>query len=627
MVDLPPTAVASASSATSSSSGGPGGGGANLHSAATTVVNLPDSLQSTSQNVTLGARLVGANADGSVVLRTAQGDVTLQLPINVQPGNQLQLQVTPGSPPVVMLLYTDTEQQVATNYVNSVINNLKLPTVDFGVADTTGMQAALQTGIAVRAVVVDAQIVAAIPMVPNNSPLGELLTKPGALTDLLEKIASGGGDPTSIAQAQLLSQLGSPGRLPDQIGQLSLSGRLLETVQQTVQLLQSQPGGAQGLSNNQGNLQSLQLAGQSSPATSGMQNAAVQGEQLIAQGGGNQGSLPPNTILNLQITQIILPGALGSQAQQTGAVAGNTNIITGQLTSQIINGQPVVQTPQGLLLLQANSKLPPGTTLIFEILPDNAALAVRGAVMPDEEIKTISTLPHLETALLTLGVDNESMAAVMNSIPKLNGMFPASALFFMQAVQTGNIKNWLGDKALQALGASGPGGAKLLAELQREFGSIGAKADSTKPGEWRQITIPYMGEYGIATARMAVRDHYPEINPEERRRQGLPKDAGRVTRFLFDVEFSEFGSLQVDGLLRPGADAQNQTSASFKKQLDILLRTRELLPAPMRRELMDMYSESLGAYGMNGTLAFQAGYQNWIRLAEERSSAHKGSQI
>jgi len=622
MVDLPPTAVASASSATSSSSGGPGGGSGNLQSAVATVVNLPDSLQSLSQNVTLGARLVGTNTDGSVVLRTAQGDVTLQLPVNVQPGSQLQLQVTPGTPPTVMLLFTNADQQAATNYVNSVINNLPVPMVDFGAADTTAAQVNLQTGAAVRAVVLNEQVAAAMPSVPDNSPLGQLLAKPGALTDLLEKIASGGGDPTSIAQAQLLGQLGSPGRLPDQIGQLSLSGKLLETVQQTVQLLQSQPGGAQGLSNDQSNLHSLQLASeQNSPTASGAQNAA----QLIAQGGNAQTNLAPNTILNLQITQIIPPG--GSLPQATAGA--NAHIIMGQLTPQTINGQPVVQTPQGLLLLQANTKLSPGTTLMLEIIPNNAALAGSGAgISADTQaIKTISALPHLETALLTLGVNNESMAAVMNSIPRLNGMFPASALFFMQAMQTGDIKNWLGDKTVQNLRAFGPAGLKILEGLQREFGAIGAKADSTKPGEWRQITIPYMAEYGMATARMAVRDHYPEVNSEEHRRQSLPKDAGRITRFLFDVEFSEFGPLQVDGLLRPGANAQNQTGASFNNQLDVLLRTRELLPASMRRELMDIYSESLGAYGMNGTLAFQAGYQNWIKLAEERSAGHTGSRV
>jgi len=617
MVDLPSTAVASASSATSSSSGGPGAGGGNLQSAATTVVNLPDSLQSISQNVTLGARLVGTNTDGSVVLRTAQGDVTLQLPVNVQPGSQLQLQVTPGTPPTVMLLFTNADQQAATHYVNSVINNLPMPTVDFGAADTTAAQVDLQTGSAVRAVVLNEQVAAAIPTVPDNSPLGQLLAKPGALTDLLEKIASGGGDPTSIAQAQLLGQLGSPGRLPDKIGQLSLSGKLLETVQQTVQLLQSQPGGAQGLSNDQSNLHSLQLAaGQNSPTASGAQNAA-QAAQLIAQGGNTQTNLTPNTILNLQVTQIIPPG--GSLPQATAGA--NANIIMGQLTPQMINGQPVVQTPQGLLLLQANTKLPSGTTLMLEIIPDNAALAGPGSgISADTQaIKTISALPHLETALLTLGVNNESMAAVMNSIPRLNGMFPASALFFMQAMQTGDIKNWLGDKTVQNLRAFGPAGLKILEGLQREFGAIGAKAESTKPGEWRQITVPYMGEYGMATARLAVRNHYPDINPEERSRRATPQDAGRVTRFLFDVEFSEFGPLQVDGLLRPGV--------SFNNQLDVLLRTRELLPAQMRRELMDMYSESLGAYGMNGTLAFQAGYQNWIKLAEERNAAHTGSRV
>jgi hypothetical protein len=340
-----------------------------------------------------------------------------------------------------------------------------------------------------------------------------------------------------------------------------------------------------------------------------------------------------NTELNLKLVQIVLPdqnavvtnlGTQGQTAQTAQAsdatpaaangaqnVGQNPPTITGQLTSQTINGQPVVQTPQGVLLLQASSKLPPGTTLVFEIVPNNP-VAPTAAAQADM-IKTLSAMPKLETMLLTMGSDSDTMRAVMNSMPKLNGMFPATALFYLQAMQTGNIKNWLGERALQMLQGMGPAGAKLLQDMANEFAAVGDKANAAKPGEWRQITVPYMGEYGMATMRVAVRNHMQDIDPEERKRRGLPDDAGRVTRFLFDVDFSEFGPLQVDGLLRPGA--------SFQKQLDVLLRTRELLPSPMRHDLMGIYEESLDAYGMKGTLAFQSGYQNWIRLAEERSGA------
>ena len=118
----------------------------------------------------------------------------------------------------------------------------------------------------------------------------------------------------------------------------------------------------------------------------------------------------------------------------------------------------------------------------------------------------------------------------------------------------------------------------------------------------------------MANMQMAVRNHYQEIDPEERRKHNLPEDAGRVTRFIFDIQFSEFGPMQIDGLLRP-------RPADYEKQLDILVRTQDMLPAPMRQDLRDIFSESLSTYKLHGMLTFQSGYQNWIRLTNLTASA------
>jgi hypothetical protein len=160
---------------------------------------------------------------------------------------------------------------------------------------------------------------------------------------------------------------------------------------------------------------------------------------------------------------------------------------------------------------------------------------------------------------------------------------------------------------------------QLLGELEEEFKTAAGRADSAKPGEWRVATIPYLGEYGIGNMQFGVRNHFQDINPDERRKFNLTDDAGRVTRFIFDIQFSELGPMQIDGLLRPRMD--------YQKQLDILVRTREMLPNDMRRDLRDLFSESIGAYGMNGVLTFQAGYQNWISLTGRQIYAGLGVKV
>lgn len=599
MSDLTPTAVTSASGASSSSGGG--GGNSNTQTANADVLNLPPSLQSLDRSITLGARLVGANGDGSVVLRTAQGDVTLRIPANLQPGLQLQIQFQPGTPPTAVVILTSDSalQKAATAAVQNVINNLPLPET------TTAPLNDLQKNAVLRALVLDlAQ--GNLATAPTQSSIGEIISKPGAVADLLEKIAAGGSGSQS-AQAELITQLGAPGKIPHQVGSLSLSPRLLETVQKTIEFLQQQPGGVKGLSSSPNLLQALQaeVLGQAAPNASSTPNTATAQttlQQTVA--GGLRTALLPGSELNLKLIQIIPPGQSASPAA--------ANVIVGQLTAQTVNGQPVVQTPQGQLLLQAANKLPPGTTLVFEIQEANTAQRTQNAT-GSETVKTNSVMPKLEQALNTLAqTDSEAFRFVMNALPKMNGQFPASTLFFMQAMQTGSIKNWLGEKNLQSIRKSGPTGARLVDELGEEFRAVGARTKSVQPGEWHQITVPYAGENGMATMRFAVRNHEQNIDPEEKHRRMLPDDAGRVTRFVFDIEFSELGQLQVDGLLRPGKD--------YHRQLDILLRTRELLPMQMRRELTEVFQESLGAYGIQGGLSFQAGYQNWIRLNQERNA-------
>ncbi|HCM84065.1 MAG TPA: hypothetical protein PKW15_00270 [Alphaproteobacteria bacterium] len=623
MSNLTPTTPVSGSA----TSGGGSGGDASYQSTPARIVNLPSSLQNLQQNVMLGARLVGANGDGSVILRTAQGDLTLNVPINVPPGASLQVQLQPGNPPTAVLVLFGGEQggQAANK-----LTNAQLPAIDISGLATNGTGSSssstaaatiaaatanlpeLKLNAVVRVLVMEALQALATSTSAQareaSSSLSALLAKPEVLANMLEQLAAkAGATPSNVSQAQLLSQLGLPGKLPNQIGTLSLSPKLLETVQQTLLLLQQQPGGTKGLSNDQNALLQLLQASQTTSASSQARTAAP---LIISQ-------LFPGMELNLKLVQIIppQPGTTTPTAVTVLPSPTGNLTISGQITPQLVNGQPVVQTEQGNLLLQASSKLSVGTTLVFELVQNAARTTGTQTQLIADAIKLNSALPKLEQAMLMMSqVNSEIFTAMMNTMPKLNGQFPITALFFFQALHTGNIRNWLGDKTLQMLRQSGSEGAKLVEELGKEFSQISAKAKSATPGEWRQITVPYLNEHGLSTMRFAVRDHYQnaEDDPRHPSSHGGGHDPNRVTRFLFDIEFSEIGPLQIDGLMRPGTD--------IDKQLDIVLRTRELLPSEMRRDLRELFSESLGAYGMSGGLSFQAGYQNWIKLAEERSS-------
>lgn len=565
----------------------------------------------------LGARLVGANSDGSVVLRTAHGDLTLNVPINVPPGASLQVQLQPGNPPTAVLILMGGETQAGgTKAPNLQLPALNIPNLTAPPSSTTTASgntaqapaallpqqlAELKLNVVVRALVMEA--LQMLAQQPSSSALNTLVNKPEVLANMLEQLATKAGL-SQNAQAELLSQLGTPGKLPNQIGQLTIPARLLETVQQTIQLLQQQPGGTKGLSNDQSALLQLLQSSQSGNAAAA---AAARAPTMTTQ-------LLPGMELNLKLVQIIppVPGTSTPVPVTILPNVGGALTISGQVTPQTVNGQPVIQTEQGNILLQASNKLSVGTTVVFELVQQGASTSAAPGALA-EVLKTNSAMPKLELAMQALHqLDDEMFRAMINTMPKLNGQLPVTALFFMQALRTGDIRNWLGDKSIQMLRRSGGEAVRMTEEMAKEFGAVSDKAKHVMPGEWRQVTIPYLAEQGMSSMRLAVRDHYQSPEDEKSSGKGGGGEDGRVTRFLFDIEFSELGPMQIDGLMRPGTD--------HNKQLDIVLRTRELLPSDMRRELRELFSESLGTYGMHGGLSYQAGFQNWIRLAEERNS-------
>lgn len=604
MSDVLPAAPVSAAS----SSGGGGGASANYQSAPANVVNLPNGLQSISQNITLGARLVGSNPDGTVVLSTAQGNVTLQSPFPLQTGSAIQIQFQAGNPPSATLVLSGPGAGIGNPNIGQGVSN-HIAEFEFKVLSQIlgslggGNLPGLTPGGQVSAWAIG-------NMPSQTSPLpgqpGQMMAS--ALASSLEQQTGGinsFNNNNLSEKINLLSQFGAPGQVPGQVGQLSLSGKLLTTVQTTLQLLQQQPGSALSAVGADA-LKTLLPSGEA--ASPPGQTA----QSLLAQLARTGGELPPGTALQLKLLQVIPPG------QPVPASAAGT--LVGQLSSQTINNLPILQTGQGTLILQAAAGIPPGSTLVFGVVETPPILAAQTTLAAQAQAamegnKLNPAMPKLEQALQLLGkTDPQAFQTLMNGMPKMNGQFPASALFFMQALQTGDIKNWLGDKGIQALRRAGPAGAKLLDELAAEFKGAADRTQAAKPGDWRITTLPYLGEYGMANLQLAVRNHFQDINPDERKRLGLDEDAARVTRFVFDIAFSELGAMQIDGLIRPRPD--------YQKQLDILVRTQQMLPHDIRQNLREIFTESLGAYGMGGILTFQAGYQNWISLGKTQQGGH-----
>ena len=274
--------------------------------------------------------------------------------------------------------------------------------------------------------------------------------------------------------------------------------------------------------------------------------------------------------------------------------------LSGHLEGTTSRGQPVVTTPAGTLLLAARTELPAGTPIhMAAVLPE--AAAERPADLPAIDPLQGRSWPALKEVLATLATLDPRLAhsVAQHVLPQPTPKLTTSLLAFLGALRGGNAAGWLGDAATGALERAGRG--DLLARLADDFRALGLQGQERLVGDWRALTVPF-GQMGDVQAfQFAVRQPDPE--------EAGTSTAGRTARrFVIDIEFTRLGAMQLDGLTSAG-------------RFDLVIRSLQLLPGELKRDLLSIFSGSLQAVGFTGQLAFQTGSQQWVKLTPAKRRA------
>ncbi|MBB6250049.1 hypothetical protein [Nitrospirillum iridis] len=258
-------------------------------------------------------------------------------------------------------------------------------------------------------------------------------------------------------------------------------------------------------------------------------------------------------------------------------------------------GQPVVETPRGTFLLHARTDLPLGTKV--DLAPAATPVADLDAPPPPIDPARGRDWPALREALAVIAAANPALARqlIESILPRPTPQLTKTLVIFLAALRGGDAGGWLGSEAMSTLGKAGRG--RLSARLADDFSSIAAQASEPNKEGWRTYAVPFGDEVG----RLQV--HVRAINDEDgNEEEGGPARAGRarpLRRFLIDLHLSQLGPMQLDGLIWTG-------------RFDLVIRTRQLLPTSLTRELHGIYSNSLAAVGYSGGLSFQTGAHGWV---------------
>lgn len=198
----------------------------------------------------------------------------------------------------------------------------------------------------------------------------------------------------------------------------------------------------------------------------------------------------------------------------------------------------------------------------------------------------ISTMPLTEASPLA--------QSLTNRIPGVNtpGQMSSSMMFFFAALGAKNpARVWLGPAVSQQLEKAGQG--KLLTLLDNDMQRIFRLGADTPPGEWRPTLVPLQMGGEVSAVPLLTRQ-VPNEDADGQKSNGDDDDTEKntATRFIVELDLTQFGQIQIDGLLK-------------QKKLNIIIRSKIILPSEMKQRIGGMFTTALEISGFSGDLQFR----------------------
>ncbi len=331
-------------------------------------------------------------------------------------------------------------------------------------------------------------------------------------------------------------------------------------------------------------------------------------------------------IFQFKIINITAEAKINTTDNKTNAKPLTTTLNTGVVTDYTPKNLPIITItpdstsnifqPDTKLVLQTNSHAPKGTIIQFTAIPitteqyieqlqPNPTHNITASPISSKEIESTFSFQPLMSVTWpalqeTIQISNsiapaQTVEALRNSIPSIAS--PAKLLptvmFFLVALRTGSIENWLGEKHLDTLKQAGR--KDLISKLSGDFSNISRQSQELVSGEWRGISIPLLHNEDIEIMQLFSKQQ--DSNPDD------DNSSEKTTRFILNLKLSKIGKLQLDGFLR------------HKKTLDVFLRTAITLPSDTRQNLLKAFQTGLKQAGLeSGQMLFQTNDKYWVDI-------------
>lgn len=249
-------------------------------------------------------------------------------------------------------------------------------------------------------------------------------------------------------------------------------------------------------------------------------------------------------------------------------------------------GTSPVVTQSGAQAPAQASATPLGSTTMATPISANPASTAPTPPIPGTVGADVAPLarimPGFELALEAIARANPQAgrALVQSVIPQPGPQLAGSIALLMNALGAGSIRGWLGENALVDLARAR--GTKAVTDLADDFQQLSRIARS-EIGEWRAYVLPFHDGERMQPIRLYVKPR--------KRGAGTPDDDS-PSRFVFEIELTRLGQMQLDGL-------------ATERRFDLMVRSKTPLPPAVRADIRALFSRLRNDHGLTGDVAFQ----------------------
>jgi hypothetical protein len=298
----------------------------------------------------------------------------------------------------------------------------------------------------------------------------------------------------------------------------------------------------------------------------------------------------------------VLPETQAKAAPVPQAPASNfVQTVQARVVAHTSGGQTMLETALGKFSVPWPQGVPrpaEGARLALEIMLPQLSKAAASAEPPLKSGAALSRdWPSLKDAIKVLTEHDPALAkrVLDEGLPRPGPRLASQALSFLAGERT-DARGLLGGEIAGALERAGRG--DLLQRLDTDLREMQRQANA--PGDWRAAYVPVWDGQNLSQMRLFSR-------------RETKKDAkGRkIERFVVELDYSEFGPVQVDGLMQ-------------KPKLDLILRTHTPIPADMRDEIEVVFLEGCSLAGLAGKIWFQAVAKFPVNPVEEIAKQDRG---